>query len=87
MIDIATQKRVDAEVKLEEVQAERDKLKHELREIRAARGSELAQSDFAVTASRGDVGTACTCWLGRPDATFGSSVEREACAVHGEHIT
>lgn len=25
----------------------------------------------------------CSCWLGRPGATFGSSLEREACAVHG----
>lgn len=25
----------------------------------------------------------CTCWLGIPDATCGSSVEREQCAVHG----
>ena len=27
----------------------------------------------------------CTCWLGT-DSTFGSSADREACAVHGLHV-
>lgn len=30
------------------------------------------------------VGAKCSCWLGRPGATFGNSDERVACAVHGE---
>jgi hypothetical protein len=57
------------------LEAERDALKAQLEDERVWRRD----------AERVAAGGKCSCWLGRPGATFGSSTERQACAIHGDH--
>lgn len=59
-------------ISLAAVEAERDAFKAQLEDERVWR----------CDAERVAAGGKCSCWLGRPGATFGSSVERMACAVH-----
>jgi len=56
------------------LRAERDALKEQLADAR----------DWLRDAERAAAGKRCSCWLGRVGATSGSSVERQACAIHGD---
>ena len=61
------------------LKAERDALQAQVEQLQGQLEDERV---WRRDAERVAAGGKCSCWLGRPGATFGLSAERMACAVH-----